>query len=79
MTRHGLLRPALRGDVYAVMGNHDFIEMLPPLEAIGIRFLMNESVLLRRGDATVCLAGVDVRFCCPPEVTLHRIRRGAKD
>ncbi len=53
------LRPALRGDVYAVMGNHDFIEMLTPLEAMGIRFLMNESVWLRRGEASICLAGVD--------------------
>lgn len=53
------LRPALRGDIYAVMGNHDFIEMLPPLEAMGVRFLMNESVVLQRGGASVCLAGVD--------------------
>lgn len=53
------LRPALRGDVYAVMGNHDFLEMLVPLEEAGIRFLMNEAVLLRRGPEAVCLAGVD--------------------
>lgn len=53
------LRPAFHGDVYGVMGNHDFVEMLPPMEAMGIRFLMNEHVWLRRGDATLCLAGVD--------------------
>ena len=53
------LRPALKGDVYAVLGNHDFIEMLPPLEAMGIRLLMNESVLLRRGEDAICLAGGD--------------------
>jgi len=53
------LRPFLRGDVYGVMGNHDFIEMLPVMEAMGIRFLMNEHVMLQRGSARLCLAGVD--------------------
>ncbi len=53
------LRKTLRGEVYAVLGNHDFIEMVPPLEDMGIRLLMNESVLLKRGDSTLCLAGVD--------------------
>ena len=53
------LRPYLRGAVYGVMGNHDFIEMLPAMEAMGIRFLMNEHVMLQRGAAQVCLAGVD--------------------
>lgn len=53
------LRSALRGEIYAVLGNHDFIEMVPPLEEMGIRLLMNESVLLKRGDAALCLAGVD--------------------
>lgn len=53
------LRPALRGDVYAVLGNHDFIEMVPPLEEMGYRLLMNESVLVKRGGAALCVAGVD--------------------
>lgn len=53
------LRKALRGDVYAVLGNHDFIEMVPALEEQGYRLLMNESVLIKRGDAALCLAGVD--------------------
>jgi len=53
------LRPFLRGDVYGVMGNHDFIEMLPAMEAMGIHFLMNEHVMIKRGAARLCLAGVD--------------------
>jgi len=53
------LRPFLRSDVYGVMGNHDFIEMLPAMEAMDIRFLMNEHVMLRRGADVICLAGVD--------------------
>lgn len=53
------LRPALQGELYGVMGNHDFIEMLPSMEAMGIRFLMNEHVMLARGGEQLCLAGVD--------------------
>jgi predicted MPP superfamily phosphohydrolase len=53
------LRPVLRGDVYAVLGNHDFIEMVPPLEEMGYRLLMNESVMVTRGESALCVAGVD--------------------
>lgn len=53
------VRAALKGDVYGVMGNHDFIEMLPAMEAMGIRFLMNEHVMLERGGDRLSLAGVD--------------------
>ncbi len=53
------LRPALRNDIYAVLGNHDFIEMVPPIEALGVRLLMNESVIMRRGAEAFCLAGID--------------------
>lgn len=53
------LRTALRGPVYAVLGNHDFIEMVSPMEAAGIRVLLNESVLIERGSDAICLAGVD--------------------
>ncbi len=53
------LRAVLAGEVYAVLGNHDFIEMVPGLEAAGIRVLLNESVVLRRGGADLYLAGID--------------------
>jgi predicted MPP superfamily phosphohydrolase len=53
------LREALRGDLYAVLGNHDSIAMVPDLEAMGINFLLNESVVIRRGEDAVYLAGVD--------------------
>jgi hypothetical protein len=36
------LRHELRGDIYAVLGNHDSIAMVPHLEALGIRTLLNE-------------------------------------
>ena len=49
----------LHGPMYAVLGNHDSIRMAAPLQAIGVRVLLNDSVELRRGDAAVTLAGID--------------------
>ena len=43
----------------AVLGNHDSIEMVPSMEALGIRVLLNECATLRRGDASLHVAGVD--------------------
>ena len=53
------LREALSGDVYAVLGNHDSITMVPYLEALGIRVLLNECVVIERDGASIYLAGVD--------------------
>ncbi len=53
------LREALHGDIYAVLGNHDSIAMVPDLEALGIRMLLNECVAIDRGRASIYLAGVD--------------------
>jgi predicted MPP superfamily phosphohydrolase len=53
------LRPHLNGDVYAVLGNHDTIRMVPGMEDLGIRVLLNESVKLARDGATIHLAGID--------------------
>jgi uncharacterized protein len=53
------LRQELRGGIYAVLGNHDSIAMVPELEALGIRMLLNECVAIDRGRASIYLAGVD--------------------
>jgi predicted MPP superfamily phosphohydrolase len=45
--------------LYGVLGNHDTIRMLPALEALGIRMLMNESEKIVRGRQGIHLAGVD--------------------
>jgi hypothetical protein len=45
--------------VYGVLGNHDFIEMVPGLEAMGIRMLLNESTLIEHNSAHLYLAGID--------------------
>ncbi|MCD4755442.1 MAG: metallophosphoesterase family protein [Deltaproteobacteria bacterium] len=45
--------------ILAVLGNHDFIEMVPGLEAMGIRILLNEAVPIRRNGEVIWIAGVD--------------------
>lgn len=53
------IRPFLKGPVYAVLGNHDTIRMVPHLEALGIRVLLNEVVELERQGEVVHLAGIE--------------------
>ena len=49
----------LHAPVYAVPGNHDTLAMVPPLEAAGLRFLLNEHIVWKRGHAALVVAGVD--------------------
>jgi len=53
------LRPHLRGPIYAVLGNHDSIRMVPRMERLGIRVLLNESARIERDVAALFLAGID--------------------
>jgi predicted MPP superfamily phosphohydrolase len=53
------LRPHLRGPVYGVLGNHDTVRMVPALEAMGIRMLLNECECISRDGQTIYLAGID--------------------
>ncbi len=53
------LRAGLREPVYGVLGNHDTIRMVPALEEMGIRMLLNECEPIWRGDETIYIAGVD--------------------
>lgn len=54
------VRSVLDGPVYAVLGNHDSIRMVPRMEALGLRVLLNEGLVLGRDNgAGVWLAGVD--------------------
>jgi len=53
------LRAHLRGPTYAVLGNHDTIRMVPGMEALDIRVLMNESVGIERANDALYLAGID--------------------
>ncbi|QSA96047.1 metallophosphoesterase [Methylococcus sp. EFPC2] len=47
------------GPVYGILGNHDTIRMVPSLEDMGIRMLLNESIALERSGLSIYLAGID--------------------
>jgi predicted MPP superfamily phosphohydrolase len=53
------VRTHLRGDVYAILGNHDTLRMVPAIEAMDIRMLLNEQVAIERQGEVIHLAGID--------------------
>jgi predicted MPP superfamily phosphohydrolase len=53
------VRSYLKDPVYGVLGNHDTIRMVPGLEEMGIRMLLNECEPILRGDQAIYLAGID--------------------
>ena len=53
------IRAVLKDPIFGVLGNHDSVRLLPPLEAMGMRMLVNESTTIRRGDASLQLVGID--------------------
>jgi predicted MPP superfamily phosphohydrolase len=53
------VRAHLKEPIYGVLGDHDTIQMVLGLEAMGIRVLLNECETLVRGDQRIYLAGID--------------------
>ncbi len=53
------VRAAIKGPAYAVLGNHDTIRMVPAMEGMGYRLLLNEATSVSRDEQTIYLAGVD--------------------
>lgn len=53
------VRSVISDPVYAILGNHDSIEMVPGLEGMGIDVLLNESVTIERDGESIHLAGID--------------------
>ncbi|SKA79075.1 metallophosphoesterase [Desulfobaculum bizertense] len=43
----------------AILGNHDFLEMVPGIEELGIRVLLNENAVFRKGGQEIAICGVD--------------------
>jgi len=50
---------ALKTPIYGVLGNHDTVRMLPGLEQMGIRMLLNECEIIKRDGQCIYLAGID--------------------
>ncbi|TBW52536.1 metallophosphoesterase [Marinobacter halodurans] len=69
------LRQVLKGTPLGVLGNHDSIRMLPALEDMGYRMLLNESMTLERGGARLHLSGVDDAHF----YKVHNLQRAAED
>lgn len=53
------IRAQLAGPVYGVLGNHDTVCMVPGMEEMGIRMLLNEAETISRQDQNIHLAGID--------------------
>jgi len=53
------VRTFLKEPIYGILGDHDTIYMIPGLETIGFRMLLNECVQITRGDYSIYLSGID--------------------
>jgi predicted MPP superfamily phosphohydrolase len=53
------LIPYLHPLRFAVLGNHDFLEKVEPLEATGLTFLLNESAFIEREGSRIWICGID--------------------
>ena len=53
------MRAQLNEPIFGVLGNHDTIQMVPTMEAMGIMILLNECETISRGDQHIYLAGID--------------------
>lgn len=53
------VRSHLKGDAFAVLGNHDSILMVPGMEAAGYRLLLNEAAQIGRDGERIHIVGID--------------------
>ena len=67
-TRHGTL---------GILGNHDDCHMVAPLEEMGVRMLINESVVVERAGAELLLVGTDDVHYYYTDQALHALERAA--
>jgi predicted MPP superfamily phosphohydrolase len=59
LARMRRIMACIKQPVYGVLGNHDTIRMVPDLEAMGIRMLLNECEPIKRQGTSIYVAGVD--------------------
>ena len=53
------VRSHIKDDIYAVLGNHDTVRLVPSFEDMGITMLLNESITIRRENTAIHLVGID--------------------
>jgi hypothetical protein len=73
------LLPGLRArhGIVAILGNHDDCHMVAPLEEMGVRMLINESVAIERAGAEILLVGTDDVHYYYTDQALHALERAA--
>jgi len=59
LKKMSMIAATLKNPIYGVLGNHDFIEMVTPLEEMGIKLLLNEAIEIELQGDSIWLAGVD--------------------
>ena len=61
-----------RDGMYAVLGNHDYWAnsdgVIAAMTARGVRFVVNRSIAIRRGDDAIALAGIDEIYRGTPDI-----------
>lgn len=45
--------------IFGTLGNHDTVDLVEPLEAAGVRLLVNEVIQIGRGGDSICVTGTD--------------------
>lgn len=67
-----------RDGIYAVLGNHDYWAnadgVIAAMTARGVRFVINRSIALRRGDDVISLAGIDELYRGTPDLNAAFMR-----
>jgi predicted MPP superfamily phosphohydrolase len=53
------LIPLLHPVRFAILGNHDYLGKVAPLEEAGLPFLLNETSFIERGGSRIALCGID--------------------
>jgi len=48
-----------RYGILGILGNHDFVEMVPELESFGIRMLLNETTAIEKDGTVIHVSGLD--------------------
>ena len=56
-TRH--IVETLAPERWGILGNHDFLEMVPELESMGLPILLNEVTEIRRNGQSIWIGGID--------------------
>ena len=61
---------------YAILGNHDCVDMVPGIERAGFQVLANETAVVEANGATLSLTGLDDVYTFPTQAARDALSRG---